>query len=246
MISAYRSLLSLEGAYGLVLAGLVGRFPLSMLGLGTVLLVNSETGSYALAGSVSGMLAVATAVTGPVTGSLADRWGQRRVLPPLLAIFGLSAGVLVVAATNDGPTWLLFLVAIVVGAAVPQIGSMARRRWQGLAGGGVRLSTALSLESVLDAGVFVIGPVLAAFLATSVWPGGGVIAAVTLAVVGGVCFVAQRRTEPPVSPRAAAPRDERSGVPAYRVPGVWVLVGAHVAMGVCFGTTDLSVIAFAQ
>ncbi|MGW0231419.1 MFS transporter [Actinopolymorpha singaporensis] len=247
MLAPYRSLLSLPGARGFVVPGLIGRFPLSMLGLGTVLVVSLETGSYTLAGSVSGTLAVATALAGPMTGSLADRWGQRRVLLPLLGIFGVATGALVAAAmTDEAPTSLLFPLAVVSGAAVPQIGSMARRRWKMLAGGSVRFDTALSLESVLDAGVFVIGPVLAAFLATSVWPGAGVVAAVTLAVLGGVLFAAQHGTEPPGRSGAATGCKRRTATPAYRVRGLWVLVAAHVMMGVCFGTTDLCVIAFAQ
>jgi len=244
-MSRYRSLLRLPGAHGLVAAGLIGRFPMSMLGIGTVLLVQAETDSYALAGSVSGTLSISTALAGPLTGSLADRWGQRRLLRPMLAVFAVATAGLVLTVVNDrAPLWLAFPVAVVVGAGVPQIGSLARRRWRAMVGHTVPFGTALSLESVLDAVSFMIGPVLAAFLATRLWSAAGVAAAVTLAVVGGVAFIAQRHTEPAPRPPSGAGHAGSTG--PYRVRGVWVLVAGHLGMGMCFGSSDLCVIAFAQ
>jgi MFS family permease len=246
VLRPYRALLGLHGARGLIVAGLIGRFPLSMLGLGTVLLVRAHSDSYALPGLVSGTLAIATAAAGPLSGALADRWGQRRLLAPLLAVFAISTSGLVVAATSPEAEWLLFPVAVVAGATVPQIGSMARRRWKHMIGDGSSFNTALSLESVVDAGVFVIGPVLAAFLAASVWAGAGVLTSTGLAVIGGALLMTQRTTEPPSRVRGTDGGTKPVSPPTYRVAGAWVLVAAHLMLGICFGSSDLSVIAFAQ
>lgn len=246
MFTTYGSLLRLTGSRGLVVAGLIGRFPLSMLGIGVVLLIRAQTGSYGLAGTVSGTLAVATALAGPLTGALADHWGQRRLLPPLLGVFTLATAALLLAASRtQWPIWILFPAAIVAGAAVPQIGAMTRRRWKDMVGAHIGYNSALSLESVLDAGVFVVGPVLAAFLATSVWPGGGVAAATVLAVIGGTLLATQRATEPPPRSKTHSGRSTASR-PVHRFAGVWVLIAAHLMLGICFGSSDLSVIAFAQ
>ena len=64
--------------------GFVARFPMSMIGLGEVLLVSSQTGSYALAGALSAVGALANAVFGPMFGRAVDRFGQSRVLPVLV------------------------------------------------------------------------------------------------------------------------------------------------------------------
>jgi hypothetical protein len=54
MLKPYVHLLRRPGATAFCTAGVLGRMPIAMLGLGIVILVASETGSYGLAGTVSG------------------------------------------------------------------------------------------------------------------------------------------------------------------------------------------------
>ena len=79
-VASYRRrLLSLAGtAY--VVTAFLGRLPLAMSQLGTLLLVVGSTGSYGAGGASAGALALANAVGSPSAGSLADRLGQRRVV----------------------------------------------------------------------------------------------------------------------------------------------------------------------
>lgn len=51
---SYLALLHMPGAARFCISGMVGRAPMAMFGLGTVLLVAASTGHYALAGLVSG------------------------------------------------------------------------------------------------------------------------------------------------------------------------------------------------
>src|SRR5689334_17085660 len=53
MMSSYRRILSRPGTALFSASGLLARLPISMVGLGIVLLVSAATGSYAIAGSVS-------------------------------------------------------------------------------------------------------------------------------------------------------------------------------------------------
>ena len=62
MLSSYRGVLAHPGALAFSLTGLVARLPISMAGLGIVLLVAGETGSYGQAGAVSAAYMVANAV----------------------------------------------------------------------------------------------------------------------------------------------------------------------------------------
>src|SRR5215210_3724495 len=103
----------------MVVAAFIGRLPLSMVGLGSVLLVQSETGSYGLGGAVAAAGAVATAVAGPVIGRLADTHAQRRVLLAVLAVFVGSGIAFLFSVRNGWPLWTVFLSAGLAGATIP-------------------------------------------------------------------------------------------------------------------------------
>ena len=96
-------------ALPMVLAAFIGRLPLSMVGLGSVLLVASRTGSYGLGGAVAAAGAVTTALAGPVIGRLADSLGQRRVLLPVVAVFVGSGLAFLAAVHRHWPHWTLFV-----------------------------------------------------------------------------------------------------------------------------------------
>jgi MFS family permease len=111
-VNAYRAVLAAPGARWFVLAAFVGRLPMSMLGLGTIVLVQGRTGSYGLPGAVTAVAAVCFAVGAPVAGRLADRAGQARVLRASLAAHLAGLAGLVAAATAGGPRWPLFAAAV--------------------------------------------------------------------------------------------------------------------------------------
>src|SRR3712207_3084167 len=95
----------------MVLAAFIGRLPLSMVGLGCVLLIASETGSYGYGGSVAAVGAVTTALSGPVLGRLADEHGQRRVLLPVVAVFVAGGVVFLAAVKGNWSPWVVFAAA---------------------------------------------------------------------------------------------------------------------------------------
>src|SRR3712207_6043316 len=113
----------------MVLAAFVGRLPLSMVGLGCVLLIASETGSYGLGGTVAAAGAVTTALAGPALGRLADTFGQRRVLLPVTVVFAAAGAAFIAAVKDDWPRWTLFATAGIAGACIPPVASMIRVRW---------------------------------------------------------------------------------------------------------------------
>ncbi|MCY7366469.1 MAG: MFS transporter, partial [Frankiaceae bacterium] len=82
----YGPLLRTPGAKTFSAAALLGRMPIAMLGIGTVLLVEDRRGSYALAGLVSAAYAGGRAALGPLGSRLVDRLGQRVVLLPALVV----------------------------------------------------------------------------------------------------------------------------------------------------------------
>ncbi|WP_283137976.1 MFS transporter [Rhizohabitans arisaemae] len=237
---AYRELFEVPGAKGFVLAGFIGRMPMSMLGLGVVLLISAITGSYATAGAVAAIVSLSFAVSAPLSGRLADRFGQRRVLVPMILLHGAGLSAMMLCAKVGAPVWTLFLTGVVTGGAAVSLTSMVRARWAHVLQGSPRLHTAFSFESVVDEVVFVGGPALITGLATLVDPYAGLILTLVLTLGGTLAFAFMRRTEPPVRTEGRA-----KGSP-ITIPGVALLSVVFLAMGSVFGSVDLITVAFAE
>ena len=249
LLGPYQEIFAIPRAWRFSLAGIIGRMPMSMYGLGTVLLISAGTGRYGLAGSVSAAGALGGAVCAPRLGQLTDRLGQHRVLIPVCVTFTFAVAGLVAAVTLGAPDWTLFLCGIVGGATMPQTGPMARARWSMLLSGSPRLHTAFSLESVADEVCFVVGPAAVTILATQVHAWAGVASAALCALGGSLWFASQRSTEPPAVAVVRQSPAERaaSGVRRARLaaPGLTVLVPAYLFLGTMFIAIDLSTVAFA-
>ena len=241
MANPYLQVLRTPHAWPMVLAAFIGRLPLSMVGLGCVLLVASETGSYGLGGAVAAAGAVTTAISGPILGRWADTHGQRRVLLPVLVVFVTSGVTFLFAVHRDWSLIVVFASAGLAGACIPPVSSMIRVRWTHLLRGSHRLPTALAMESVVDEFVFIVGPVLVTFLSTTGHATSGVVTAFALATVGSLLFAAQGRTEPP-----PAPHEHRNGPSAMRIPGLRVLFVVGAAVGAILGTLEIGLVAFAD
>jgi MFS family permease len=244
----FREVLARPGALRFSAAGFVGRMPMSMFGLGTVLLIASLTGRYGLAGTVAAAGSVGYAVCAPASARLADRFGQRRVLRPLAVFFAVSTIALITCAEFRAPLLTLVVSGGLAGASMPSLGSMVRARWSALLGDSPLLHTAFSLESVVDETIFVIGPAVVTLLATEVNPAAGVAVAMAACVTGTLLFAAQRRTEP----SAGLARKPQPGLKpqrrANRIPaaGLITLAPVYLCLGAMFATIDLSTVDFAQ
>jgi MFS family permease len=241
----FHEVLSRPGALRFSAAGFVGRMPMSMFGLGTVLLIASVTGRYGLAGIVAAAGSVGYALCAPQAARLADRFGQRRVLRPQAVFFAAATIALIICAESRAPLWAMLATGALAGASMPSLSSMVRARWSALLGDSPLLHAAFSLESVLDETIFVIGPALVTLLATEVYPAAGVAVAMTACLAGTLLFAAQRRTEPSTEPARARARDlpRKSRIPAQ---GLITLAPVYLCLGAMFAAIDLSTVDFAQ
>ncbi len=236
----YGPLLRTPGALAFTLAGLVGRMPIAMLGIGTVLLVQDRRDSFAVAGLVSAAYALGLAVIGPAVSRLVDRRGQRRVLPAALLVSVLSTVAVVLLAGPSAPLPLLLLAASVMSAAPSQLGSCARARWSALLRGRPgEVPRAYAWEAVVDEVVFVLGP-LVVVLCALLDPAVGLVVALALGGAGTLAFVAQSATEPGVVGLEEGHRR------AMASPGLRVLTVSMLCVGVLFGTAEVSMVAFAE
>jgi MFS family permease len=241
----YADIFQIPGAWRFSAAGVIGRMPMSMFGLGTVLLISAATGKYGVAGAVSAAGSLGYAFSTPQIARLVDSRGQRRVLLPLLAVFTTAAVALIAAVELKLPTWAFFVPGAIAGATMPSLGTMVRARWSALLAGSPRLHAAFSFESVADELCFVVGPAAVTLLATQVFPAAGVGVATLLCLGGTLWFVAERQTEPVVTGTAGRVQQggRARGAPA---PGLVVLAPVYFLLGAMFVSIDLSTVSFAQ
>ena len=242
-IRPYQEVLSDRRAVAFSLAGFVARLPLSMTGIGIVLLVSLTTGSFGLAGLITAAGTVTGAVVAPLWGRAIDRVGQARVLLGAAVINVLSVALLVTTSCWPGRWQLSVVAAVGVGVGFSMAGSAVRARWTLRLNGSPLLNTAFALEAMLDEVVFIIGPVLVTFLATAFHPALGISVSAVIGFIGAVALAVQRSTQPQIR---ATPRDGRAG--SSRLP--WrVLVPVAIAcaaLGMVFGGMEVNVVAFAK
>jgi hypothetical protein len=238
----YSRLFAVPGAGAFSFAGWVGRLPAPMLGLGAVLLVQAESGSYAVAGAVSGTLALSYGLSGPQWARAMDRRGQGRVLRWAMGAFLVTGLAFVAAVMAHAPRWSWFLLAVAAGAAGPNIGSLVRARWSAVLDPAQR-QTAYAFEAVVDEVVFVVGPPLVTVLATLIAPPVGFLTGVVVGTVGGLWLASQRATEPPVHPVDAAAGGRKWS--SVLTPTLLVVVTTYLAVGGVFGAIDVVVVGFA-
>jgi MFS family permease len=254
---------------GFIPLGLFARLPLAMLTVGTLTLVTSVSGSYAIGGTSAGAVGIGSALGAPVLGALADRRGQRPVLLvsailnavavlTLVALAYALPGADRVTADSFGSAWPVFAAAFIAGISCPQVGPLARVRWMALTTGGSRkdngtdLDTALSYESTADELTFVLGPALVGVLASLVAPWLPLALAAVLTITLVPAFAVHRthlsvprngrpgRAVQPTSDAAGTPRRGRLA----RVAAVAVPVLAMVCMGTFFGSTQTALTSF--
>ena len=157
-------------------------------------------------------------------------------------ICNLSIGPLVITVLLDCPVRLTLVTAVGVGLGFSSAGSAVRARWTHRLQDTPLLNTAFALEAVLDEAVFIVGPVLVTFLATSVHPALGLAAGGVVGFVGALALAAQRHTEPPS--RAAGP--SVAPPPGCR-PGCWCRSCSPAQRwAMMFGGMEVVIVAFAD
>ena len=272
MSSTYAQILRRPGAWQFSLAGLLARFPMSMVGISTILAIAELYDSYSVAGRVSAANIVAAAVGAPLLARLVDARGQAAVMLPAALVSCAALVGLIVASINLAPLWILMVLSALAGGLSGSMGSLVRARWTAAVSTPKEIHTAFSLEAALDEVSFMIGPVLATALCTSsLLPvTSGWIAAVALQLGGGVWLLLQRATEPPVHSRADRRRRRASGgldgdeaadagrgghaaaeqalapvTPILRNGAVVCVIAVFLVSGAMFGANDVTAVAFA-
>ncbi|MGA7204188.1 MAG: MFS transporter [Specibacter sp.] len=173
----------------------ISRLPFAMTVVGLLTFTASVRGSIAEAGLISAIAGVGTAAVGPLVGSMADKYGQRRVLLGFSAANVLALLGFLALGYAAAPLWAIGAVAFLIGASAPQVAAFSRTRLVSLVmkkTSGARrfrmLSLVMSYESVADETAFVLGPVAVGIAATALGAGAPLAVAAVIAAVFVVWF----------------------------------------------------------
>ncbi|SCK56822.1 Major Facilitator Superfamily protein [Streptomyces sp. WMMB 714] len=240
-LAPYRRLFAEPGTGAFTAGSMLARLPMGMFTVSAVIMIASARGSYALAGAVTATGLAATAVVGPLTARLIDRYGQSRIALPATLIAAGGAVSLAACVRFGAPDWTLF-ASYAATATTPNTGGMSRARWAHLFRDdpGPR-HTANSFEQAADELCFMAGPPVAAVLCTQLLPESGTLTGAGLLLLGMLIFLRERRTEPPVTARTAG------GRPApLRLRALAPLLATFLCIGVVFGSMEVATIAFAD
>ncbi|PXY31223.1 MFS transporter [Prauserella muralis] len=241
-LADYRATLSTPGALRPVVASLLARLPIAMIGISALLYVQHETGSFATAGLVSASSLVGVSVGSVVQGRLIDRFGPTRPLLLVAALFTLFMAAVVTAIEAHAPAPVLVALAAGIGITEPMTGSASRALWTRLLPPGPTRNAAFSYEAISMEVFFILGPGLAGVLITAPWPGTGMVLGATCMVTGAVSFA----LSPPV--RAWGPAERTGGrlLGALASPGMRTLALAALGFGMVIGFVEVAVPAAAE
>jgi MFS family permease len=235
----YRAVFRVPGSAAFCAASFVLRMPIAIYPIGIVLIISAREGRYGFAGLLSACYIFGNAVGTPLLSVLVDRFGQRRVILPATAVHAAATLSVALLLRADAPNAALVAPTVLFGAAYPPVSSLVRARWSHQLAGRPELATALSVESVLDELIFVIGPLVATLLATQATPVLVLYLALALVGAGSLWLAALRATEPPVHPHGTGERTS-----ALRMRGMPVLTIATVGMGATFASAEVAMVAY--
>ncbi|WP_199444002.1 MFS transporter [Umezawaea beigongshangensis] len=241
-LSDYRTALTTPGVRGPVVASLLARLPIAMVGLSMLFYVQRETGSFAIASMVSAGALAGVAFGSVAQGRLIDRFGPSRPLISAISLFSVFVTLSVLAVEAHAAAPLLVALSFAVGLTEPMVGSASRALWQRvLPQGPVRIA-AYSYEAISMEVFFILGPGLSGLLIAAPWAGTGVVVSAVLMVAGGLWFA--------LTPTVRAWRTEPDAVRgallgALASPGMRTVALAAFGFGITIGFIEVAVPAVA-
>ncbi|WP_367133360.1 MFS transporter [Saccharothrix sp. HUAS TT1] len=235
-LSDYRTALTTPGMRGPVVASLLARLPIAMVGLSLLLYVQRETGSFAAAGLVSASSLVGVAVGSIVQGRLMDRLGPTRPLLGAVALFGVFVALAIGAVEAGVALVVLTPLAFLVGLTEPMVGSASRALWSHVLPAGSARHAGYAYEAISMEVFFILGPGLAGLLVAAPWAGTGVVIGAASMAVGALWFA----LDPTVRGVRPTPVG-RNLLGALASPGMRTVALAALGFGVTIGFIEVAV-----
>ena len=240
-LSRYASLLERPELRRTIIASVIGRLPIGILGLAILLATQAASGSFGQAGAVAACYLAGLAVMAPVLGRAIDRTGPSRILLACALLFPATLVTLVVALNLGAPVWTAFALAALAGASFPPITVCLRTFLRQRLSEEAQLATAYSLESVLIEVIFIIGPMLVALFVAYLSASAAVLFAAVCGLAGTLLF----RRSPVLAHWRIEQRHAASLIGPLSVRGFVPLLAVILAYSGAFGLLEIGVTAFA-
>lgn len=239
MATGYAELLRARHAMRLLAGTLVGRLPNGTAPLAILLFTRAEGGSYSLAGVLSAVYGLATAIGQPLLGRLVDLYGQPRVMLPAALVSGLGMAGLAVAGVGSVPP--AALAVLVAGLSTPPLEGGLRALWPHVLGGGGKVHRAYALDAVAQEVMFAAGPLLVTVL-VALWSEAAALLVINaLGVLGALSVV----VSPPSRAWRSAHR-EAHWLGALRSSGLLALLGSFFFVGAALGSIAVAAVRYAD
>ena len=241
LVGAYAPLFAVPRARPLVVFSLLGRLSIGLLDIPVVLLVQSTTHSYAIAGLAVALDGAGIAIGAPWRGRALDRHGSRKTIPAL-AVLRAAAIAAVWPVAHTGHAAAILPLTTITGMVVPPMAPAMRLQWKRLLGADdERIARAQAFETIAQISLFVIGPALAAAGISTVGTGPTLILTAAVLLAGAIPFGARA-----VDDRAPSGPGDRARRRPIRVPGVQTLLAATLVADSALGFITVTVTAFAR
>ncbi|MER7919027.1 MULTISPECIES: MFS transporter [unclassified Streptomyces] len=239
MATGYLEILRARHALRLLTGTLLGRLPNATAAIALVLFVRASGGTYSLAGALAAVYGVANAVGQPVLGRLVDLYGQPRVQLPAAVLAALSMTVFAFAGTGSLP--VAYAAVAASGLCAPPLEGGLRALWPSVLRGEEQVHSAYAMDAVAQEVMFTVGPLLVTVCA-AVWDARAALLVLNvLGVLGALSVVVSA----PSRAWRSAPR-EAHWLGALRSPGLLVLLGAFLFVGMALGSITVASVSYAD
>jgi MFS family permease len=240
-LGRYLEVLRTPGVARVTLFAATGRLPFAIVPLSIILLMREQGYHYGQIGAVVAAEALAVALTAVLVGRLVDRVGMTRVVLATGALTTLALCAETIAILAGAAPWLLVALAALHGGSIPPISASMRSLWARLVPDET-LESAYAFDAIQLELVFVLGPLIAAGLATAISPAAGMLLCTAFYVTAAVGFA----TAPAAREARVNEQVERTRAGALRAPGMRTLVFAGAITAISFGALEVALPAFAE
>ncbi|MEV6420177.1 MFS transporter [Streptomyces sp. NPDC051662] len=239
MATGYLDILKAPHAARLLTGTLVGRLPSATGHIAIVLFIRAEGGSYTLAGVLTALYGITTAIGQPLLGRAVDLFGQPRVQLPAALVSAL--GMVLFAAVGTEAPALAYPAVAIAGLFTPPLEGGLRALWPSVLGREDRVHRAYAMDAVAQEVMFTLGPLFVTLLVALWSPAAALLVINVIGVLGALSVV----TSKPSKAWRSAPR-EAHWLGALRSPGMLALLGAFLFIGMALGSITVAGVAYAD
>ncbi|WP_229876405.1 MFS transporter [Streptomyces nojiriensis] len=231
-LATYGAVLGSRHVVRLLGGTLIGRLPNSMVPVGLVLWITGGGGSLSFAGMLAALYGLASGLSQPVKGRLMDRYGQTRVSTPAVLLNAGSLASLPLIRACGHPAAVTAVVGL-AGLVTPPLEAGLRALWPTVLPDLGRRRVVQALDTGSQGLLYIAGPLLASWLATTHGPDTALAATAALGLVGTTVVLT---AAPSQTWRPAAGVTERGRLMSA---GLVLLFTALAGTGFAFGAMNV-------